>query len=248
MDTTGPEQPLSRNMAEAYPFTHSKREIPDLRKAWAYFEHQTLPRYIDFALPKQERKNCCLRVIRKFQKANKKLDRAEPGEDELPTTLYQPLWTPHKQLGDWGIGVGLYFSTLRALAVLTLLAGLLNIPNFMYFVSDEYSAGQPGVPDLLRGSAICTETSWVPCSDCKPGDFEDRRLAVNNETNTVFALKNNCDGATLQQGMVNYATLIFMIVGLVALNFYIKKSEIAFDEDEQTAQVRMYRKHQPILS
>ena len=71
--------------------------------------------------------------------------------------------------------------------------------------------------------------------DCTTDDFEDKRLAVSND-NVTFALKNNCDGATIEQGMINYATLILMILGIIILNIYMKKSEVAFDEDEQTAQ------------
>ena len=81
----------------AYPFTHSRRENPSLEKAWAYFEHVALSRFV---VPKEEstktkkKKNCCRRIIRKFSKANKTLDRAEPGEKHLHTKLYDPVFTP----------------------------------------------------------------------------------------------------------------------------------------------------------
>ena len=111
--------PLTAAASEAYPFSHSRRESPSLAKAWAYFEHVALPRHVlepkDASIPK---KNCLVRIIRKlFCKAGKELRRAEPGERELPTKLYEPLFTPHKQLGDFGLGIGLYFSTLRAMTV-----------------------------------------------------------------------------------------------------------------------------------
>jgi hypothetical protein len=44
---------------------------------------------------------------------------AEPGEKGRPTRLYDPIFTPHKQLGHFGLGIGLYFSTLRAWTVST---------------------------------------------------------------------------------------------------------------------------------
>lgn len=138
-------------------------------------------------------------------------------------------------MGDFGLGIGLYFSTLRALTILTFLAGLLNIPNLIYYSSDEYSDGQHEVPNLIKGSAICTREVWVPCEGCLAEDFEGHRWA-NTSSGLVFALRNACVGATFQQGMINYGTLLLVLVGILVLNRYQKKCEIAFDEDEQTAQ------------
>jgi hypothetical protein len=74
---------------------------PSLEKAWAFFEHVALYRYL--VPPDGEtktKKNFFVRVFRKvFMKGDKKLDRAEPGEDDDPTKLYSPIFTPHKQLG-----------------------------------------------------------------------------------------------------------------------------------------------------
>lgn len=188
-------------------------------------------------------------IRRVFCKGNQKLSKSEPGERELPTKLYHPLFTPHAQLGDFGLGIGLYFSTLRFIFLLTFLAGLLNIPNLIYYSGEEYSNSQVGVPDLLKGSAICTDTIWVPCPTCNTSTFETNRLATTITTNTIgldtnltFALLNNCDGATFEQGMINYGTMFLIIVGIFVLNRYLKKSTIAFDEDEQTAQVRINKK------
>jgi hypothetical protein len=229
---------------EAYPFTHSRRENPSLEKAWAYFDHVALSRFVletDAEKIKKRKKNWLHRCIRKcFCKGDKQLHRAEPGENHLPTVLYQPLFTPHKQLGDWGLGIGLYFSTLRAITFLTFLAGVLNTPNFIYFSQEDYSDGQEGISDLLQGSAICTRTVWVPCPDCSEGDFEGSRLVTgtNDVTgeNATFALHNDCDGPTIEQGMVNYATLMLVMLGTIGLNIYLRRMEVAFDEDEQSAQ------------
>ena len=88
------------------PLTHTHTHLllltPD-------FEHVTLPRYI--VQPKttttQKKKNCLVRAGRRvFCKGNQQLDRAEPGERSVPTALYSPVFTPHTQLGDWGLGVG----------------------------------------------------------------------------------------------------------------------------------------------
>lgn len=238
-DTTPPAE--STRAAEAYPFSYSKRERPSLEKAWAYFEHVTLPRYILEVKDAVNKKPLLVRIWRRvFRKGRQLLERAEPGETDLPTKLYHPIWTPHGQLGDFGLGLGLYFSMLRALFVLTLLAGILNIANLKYFSSNEYSQGQTDVQALLRGSAICTDQKWVICTDCDTaGDWKDDRIAVGvskGNTNVTFALRNQCDGPTIQQGMINYATLIFVVIGIVILNRYMKRMEVAFDEDMQTAQ------------
>jgi hypothetical protein len=198
-------------------------------------------------------------------KGDQQLNRAEPGEACLRTRLYDPLFTPHKQLGDWGLGIGLYFSTLRALCILTFLAGVLNTQNFIYFSSPDYDArGQVDYlksSPLLMGSAICNDMTWVPCPDCEeyagnPENFAKQRIGIGLPVNTTtmttttavnktyFALRNNCEGPTVEQGMVNYATLLFLIVGTFFLVVYLRKMAVAFDEDEQTAQVRfIYAAH-----
>ena len=248
-ETKRPEKakaPEEGQYHEERPSLVTRLQYPSLERAWAYFEHVTLPRYVMEFKEEAPRKNICVRMFRKsFCKANKKLDRAEPGENLIPTKLYSPIFTPLSQMGDFGLGVGLYFSTLRAITILMLLAGLINIPNFIYFAGDEYSMGRPGLDPLLKGSAICTNQVWVPCPTCTPADFDDNldRLATTEkviergETLTLtFALLNDCDGATFQQGMVNYGTLIFVLLGVVVMNAYQKHMEVKYDEDEQTAQ------------
>ena len=245
-----------------YPFTHSRRENPTLEKAWAYFDHVALSRYVIPPSTKDpnEKKKCFLtRVVRKLCcKAHKKLERAEPGERLRPTALYQPIFTPHNQLGDFGLGIGLYFSTLRAITVITLLASILNIPNFIYYASSDYTPGISNfnstelfssVPKLLQGSAICTDVSWVICPECNTTTsvspdqyFPNNRRAYGYNPSTgmnvsdVFYLRNNCATPSIQTSMINYATILLVMVGTIGLNMYLQKMEIAFDEDEQTAQ------------
>jgi hypothetical protein len=143
-------------------------EPPSLAKAWAFFDHVTLERYVVQEEEEQQQEPQSKktedvskkeRVIKIFHKGDRRLNIAEPGERELKTKLYSPLTTPLGQLGDFGLGYGVYFSTVRSFAILSFFAGLLNIPNLMYFGSDEYSGGQPGVSTLLQGSAICTGNS-----------------------------------------------------------------------------------------
>eukprot|EP00980_Cylindrotheca_fusiformis_P007078 scaffold1482_cov120-Cylindrotheca_fusiformis.AAC.20 len=205
---------------------------PSLEKAWAYFEHFALNRYV--------------------VNESKNWKKAEPGEDELPTKLYNPFTMPHNQLGDFGLGIGLYFSTLRLIFLLVFVSGLLSIANITFFASEDYqpiSNREAIMPTLVRGSAICTDTSWVACPTCICAN-NDRLTAqemrredllptkrCQRVDGQVFVLKNECGDIPLYVGMINYATVIlFFLVTTVYMGGFLERQEIKFDEDEQTAQ------------
>ena len=70
------------------------------------------------------------------------------------------LSVPSQQLGSFGQGIALYFSTLLAVAVLTFIAGCASIYSMVYFASDKYDANpENNLPLLQRGSAVCNDTS-----------------------------------------------------------------------------------------
>ena len=151
-------------------------DAPSLSKAYAYYEHMTLPRHLTG-------ENVADQVLR----------RAGPGESG-DTELYNPFRTPAASFIEWGIGVDLYFSSLRALAFVLLLAGVLNLPAIRYYASDEYSPNlQKDILNstFLWGSAICTTEEWVVCVDClnntDPFDNESgqKRLAVASDGTTL---------------------------------------------------------------
>ena len=97
---------------------------PSLDSAWEYFEHIILPRcYVD-----PDDKNW----------KSKRLERAEPGEVERSTRLYPVFKTSDEDMSDFGIGIGLYFNKLKFLVIICFLAGIINIPNILYYASDEY--------------------------------------------------------------------------------------------------------------
>ena len=225
------------SLIETRPPKESRKEYPILAKAWAYFEHSTLPRYIV-----EEDEDDDDDDTKKRAGVPQELSRAEPGEDDDPTLLYDPIKTHISQMGDFGLGMGLYFWTLRSLAILCFLAGVLSLPNMLYYSSDSYSNYQPGVPLLLRGSAVCTDVQFVPCPNCTESDFQKERFAYavvqQGQTNITlpFALKNNCEGATLQNGMISFGALFLMILGVGWMSYQQQKQEVEFDEDEQTAQ------------
>ena len=96
-----------------------RKARPNIDKAWEYFEHNVLPRCL-------VQGNKPTRDLAAAKGIEAKYDKAEVGEFEKPTMLY-PVWdTPIDDMADFGIGVALYFSTLRFLAVLCLVAFWLN--------------------------------------------------------------------------------------------------------------------------
>lgn len=112
------------------------------------------------------------RCIALFHKGESQHRIAEPGEKGQATNLYSPITTPLSQMGDFGIGYGLYFSTIRSIAILSFILGIINIPTMAYFASDTYSGPKPEVPGFRRASAICTDQDWVPCPNCTPEQFQ----------------------------------------------------------------------------
>ena len=185
---------------------HGDDEKPDLRKGWAYFEHAALYRYRDEAGVDGNHG----KKTKTKKKTKQKYELAEAGEQTVPTKLYSPFWTPHKKLGNFGLGIGLYFSTLRALIVITLCCGVLSLYNIIYFASDEYDSAQDKVKSpFLWGTAICSTESWVPCPTCqcmkitkgftKYGHFPPDRCAYGNDNEELlFVVKNDCDGTKWQ--------------------------------------------------
>jgi hypothetical protein len=198
----------------------TRPDAPKLSKAWAYYEHITLARYFSDDTGNERKKT-----------------RAEPGEIERGTELYSPLTTPESDLNAWGIGVGLYFSTLRIVAVILIVAGLINIPSILYYAGSEYSDGQNGLQSFsLLGSAVCTRGEWVVCQDCPEEDWDDSYEERNRYGKTpdgiILVLRNACTGAQFPQGMVNWATLIFLIICFGLLACFQRAREVRFDEDK----------------
>lgn len=120
-----------------------------MSKAYAYFEHVTLPRRLTGG-----------------ETAKHILKRADPGENEVNTDLYSVIRTPSTSFIEWGIGVDQYFVTLRIMAVILLIAGLIHLPNLMFYRSTDYCPASKGdISVSLQGSAVCTNYEWVSHDD-----------------------------------------------------------------------------------
>lgn len=202
-------------------------KAPKLMTAWAYFEHVTLPRHFVGD-----------------QRADGVLRRAEPGEHEEPTELYSPFRTPSSTLIEWGTGVDLYFSSVIFFAVIMLIAGLINLPAITYYASTDYDANPNRIDDLayksLFGSAVCTDTEWVVCSNCDPDSKAQRwgsdksRVAYDETTDTTFVLHHLCSGISAAPVFTNIATLFFLLFSVGLFSYYLRLREIRFDEDKIT--------------
>jgi len=164
--------------------------------------------------------------------------------------------TPQESLSDWGIGMGMYFSSLSTLCIIFILAGCLNIYNMIYYSSPEYDISQIewNLVDMLHFSVVCTDREWVVCADttdttnengvssCKSEEalgywdsiFTNSYYGVT-EDGTVLINKTTCNPATFKQGMVNYGTLMLLILCMSLYMWYLSKREIRFDEDNTSA-------------
>jgi hypothetical protein len=88
--------------------------------------------------------------------ANDVFRRAEPGESGA-TELYSPFTTSSSSLIEWGVGVDLYFSSVFMLSMVMLVAGLMHLPNILFYKSEAYSPnGKDGISFTLATSAVCT--------------------------------------------------------------------------------------------
>ena len=228
----------------------NKIDVPVLDRAWSYFEHQILPR--------------------RFKGDDGYFVLAPPGDDERETQLF-PIWgTTMEELGDFGDGVGLYFYTLRYFSIVTVIVGIVHIPIMWYYASNEYAEKEKEPVQfhrivlkwILKGSAVCTNTSWEPCPTCAPDDWTDfpstnDRLAyaytnatsiVNNTISVctsnqwdtfspaklIFIKKNNCDLHD-KFGVLSLASIGLVLVAVYYFIFAHNKKAIDFDDGKQTS-------------
>jgi hypothetical protein len=167
--------------------------------------------------------------------------RAEPGENTGDTELFSPFKTPESSLIEWGVGVDLYFISLRFFAVLMAFAGVVHIQSMIYFASRNYNEDATEtsldmIKWMLRGSAVCTDTQWVVCTDCRKDQWEDDkgRLGVAEDGETLLVLRNMCKGVTRETVYANLATLVILLAFVALFSYYLRLREIRFDEDKVT--------------
>lgn len=75
--------------------------LPSLQKAWAYFEHVVLTRYVvEPHNASVEGWGWIRKLMYSFKNFDEEFQRAQPGENQRPTKLYDTITTPHKQVRD----------------------------------------------------------------------------------------------------------------------------------------------------
>eukprot|EP00587_Corethron_hystrix_P000893 CAMPEP_0113301106 /NCGR_PEP_ID=MMETSP0010_2-20120614/2474_1 /TAXON_ID=216773 ORGANISM="Corethron hystrix, Strain 308" /NCGR_SAMPLE_ID=MMETSP0010_2 /ASSEMBLY_ACC=CAM_ASM_000155 /LENGTH=1064 /DNA_ID=CAMNT_0000154675 /DNA_START=1736 /DNA_END=4930 /DNA_ORIENTATION=+ /assembly_acc=CAM_ASM_000155 len=237
-----------------------------LEKAWEYFEHVTLPRYLLKPTDPRYLIKCNNTQVEsgeyspqsssypkisynKFKALySKNMDRVEPGESDHPTALYPAIFTPFSQLGDFGLGIGLYFYNLRAMAILIFLVGLVSYPTAIFYQSDAYQTTN-GISMrnnnensiwLTWGSAICFHKKWVPCPNCTINNFETeseyRFATAYDGTTAPFALKNMCTPPTFSIFIWNFLAIVIVTIGIIFISKSQDKHLEEMDMNEQTTQ------------
>lgn len=177
------------------------------------------------------------------------MEKASPGEYDRETKLYSTFGTPLSELGKFGIGIGLYFTTLCAIGIITFIAGIINTPLIAYYESDKYR-GDSNLPQsvFLAGSAICTNRTWVACEGCT-ANFAEKELRTNmiakvgmgsfdeiQSDALVFVNKNWCEFPPFEYAIIPFISVCFLYIAFVALDRYLELAEVRYDENEQTAQ------------
>ncbi|CAM9599348.1 unnamed protein product, partial [Phaeothamnion confervicola] len=176
----------------------------DYKSAWDYWYQNTLPRYA--------------------QKEGKPNDfrKLEPGEEggQLYHLWYTPLW----QLGDFGLGLGLFFQLLIVLLLLLSVVGIINAWTIHYFASDAYGGDQVSHRDLkltLQGSASCDRSEYV-CLNADCAVISDK-------------LRRPCE-LSKAQGYLDLVGVLMIIGILMLVGKAQDLSAEEMDESEQTAQ------------
>lgn len=202
--------------------------VPDLNEGWAFYEHVTLARH-------------------EVNTKGADIVRAAPGEGQKKTELYNYFTTPASSLKDWGVGIALYFSTMRVYGLALLIGGLFSLRNIFYFFSDDYDIqNDRDINLLLRGSAICNSTEWLHC-DTGYCELERLKLyGVTYATNTngsgqTFVQRLKCpvddtnDNDVLQAGIWNIITLLVFIIITLGFSKFQSRQQKVMDENVITA-------------
>lgn len=198
-------------------------------EAWAYFETVVLPRRIPSSNSSSNNNS---------NKSNKRYELAPPGTPG--SELYPVCGT--QDLSDFGTGLAVYFDTLRALAAICFVAGLLYLPS-IYCYSTSYrsfrgTASLLATAPALAGSMVCTDTEWVPCPTCNATDYEPHRIALSSNERSdglIFVLRNACAPLRFAEGINQLVVMLFLMASVTALGLYQRRLELKYDEDILTA-------------
>ncbi|KAL3917519.1 MAG: hypothetical protein SGILL_004673, partial [Bacillariaceae sp.] len=181
--------------------------------------------------------------------ADTRFRRAEPGEHQEETELYDPFRTPQNAFIEWGVGIDLYFVSVMCFAFFMFVAACVNVASMEFYGSEDYNRGAgydstanvffdengANIPFDLKHSAICANVQWVVCQDCTEQQWEnDKTRFAKAADGTILVLRNFCDGAQDQNAFTSYATLLFAVVFISLVSYYLRARGVRFDEDKIT--------------
>jgi hypothetical protein len=194
------------------PNKEGDEEKPSLKKSFDFFKEQTVPRRV--------------------QKEDGTYKLLEPGEENENAEFYPVLTTSLEDLSEFGLGIGLYFSTLLALTGLFFVCALILLWTVTYFRSDEYSHGsQEDLPFLLKGSAICDYDPGV----CVAVDSSNICILRSDDYPHDGYKMNGCP-LDMGQAIADFIMVVFLFGFLSLLGISQDKLAESMDESEQTAQ------------
>jgi len=86
----------------------------------------------------------------------------EAGEYDAKSQLY-PISTPIKEMSDFGIGIGMYFTTTMWFGVMMLICGIFNAPTAAYFSSSQYDKDGAYDASFKSGASASCVTEQRVC-------------------------------------------------------------------------------------
>ena len=128
------------------------------------------------------------------------------------------------------------------LSVIMLIAGIINMPNLLFFLSDRYNPSNTNLTELsLKASAICTSEAWSACPTCTKEDWDrfpstyDRYAEALSEDGSVltFIKVNNCNISD-NVGFVSYVSVLFIVCAIYFLRKASQREERKFDDAQLT--------------
>lgn len=148
-------------------------------------------------------------------------------------------------MDDWGVGVALYFNTMKFMAIALLVAGFVSIPNILFYLNeyegernlDISSAGKSKI-FTLPVSAVCDEFTWAKCENstfCNVERMEKNGIEFITDGTDTYVKQTGCEKPGIEQGIVNLVALSCVLLITLVLNLYQSKKQILFDEQRLTA-------------
>lgn len=194
----------------------------NLSKGWAFYEHFTLARQ-----------------SAETTQSRNQFKHVDPGI-EKESKLYGFFTTPSRAFSEWGIGVALYFQSLKMFSMALLVACIISIRNIAFYQSVDYHGKDHDILYKYYGSAICESYEYVTCEEsyCNMEEMGRNNIPywISRELDevTVFVRKNVCNitGSTI---MNSYITILFLLTFTLFFGWYQKKLAVRLDEDLITA-------------